>query len=106
MGCLMGRLGAGQRDNATHEGSVSRGLPGGGCRRARGVDPGQGEPPLPAPDRRPADPDALGDLRDGQLIGRMQNDPSTLRVFKGAVAISDNRLETSAIVGRDQGQTI
>ena len=42
------------------------------------------------------------DLGDVQPVGRTQDDPSPRHVFLGAVAIGDNRLQTSAILGRDQ----
>jgi hypothetical protein len=66
------------------------------------VDPGFGKAPLPPPDRRPADPGAAGDLRDAQPLGRAQDDPSPRHVLLGAVAIADDRLQTSTILGRDQ----
>ena len=69
--------------------------------RKQAVDPRLGEPPLPAPDRRPADPGAPGDLGDAQPVGRAQDDPSPRHVLLGAVAIGDDRLQTSTILGRD-----
>ena len=66
------------------------------------LDPGLGEPPLPAPDRRPADPGAPGDLGDVQPVGRAEDDPSPRHVLLGAVAIGDDRLQTSTILSRDQ----
>ena len=67
VGGLAGRLGAGQRDHPVHGGVAQgrlAGLAGGIAQQA--VDPGLGEAPLPAPDRRPADPGAPGDLGDAQ----------------------------------------
>ena len=43
------------------------------------------EAPLPAPDHRPADPDAGGNLLNRQPIGGAQNDPSALRVLGGVL---------------------
>ena len=103
VGRLAGRLGAGQRDHPMHGGVAQRrlaGLAGGIAQQA--VDPGLGEPPLPAPHRRPADPGAPGDLGDVQPVGRAQDDPSPRHVLLGAVAIGDDRLQTSTILGRDQ----
>ena len=66
-----------------------------------GVDAGFGKASLPAPDRRPADPGAPGNLGDAQPLGRAQDDPSPRHMFLGAVAIADDRLQTSTILGRD-----
>jgi hypothetical protein len=52
-----------------------------------------------APDRRPADSGAPGDLGDRQLLSRMENDPSPRPMLLGAVG--DDRLQTSTILGRD-----
>ena len=59
VGRLAGRLGTGERHDPLH-GLIAQGrfagLAGGIAQQA--VDAGLGEPPLPAPDRRPADPGA------------------------------------------------
>jgi hypothetical protein len=98
---LAGRLGAGQGDHPLHRRVVQARL----ARLAGGipeqaVDAGFGEPSLPAPDRRPADQGAPGDL---QPVGRTQDDPSPRHVLLGAVTIGDDRLQTSTSLGRAQG---
>jgi hypothetical protein len=60
-------------------------------------DAGLGKAPLPAPDRRAADPGAPGDLGDAQPLGRIQDDPRPRHVLLGPVAIGHDRLQTSAI---------
>jgi len=107
MGRLAGRLGAGQRHHAAHGGIFQRRL----ARRAGGVadeaiDAGFGEPPLPAPDRRPADPGAARYLGDAQPLGRMEDDSSPRHMLLRAVAIGDDRPEPSAILSRHQGADI
>jgi hypothetical protein len=97
-------LGAGQRHHAPHEGVVQRrlaGLAGGIPQQA--VDPRQGEAPLPAPDRRPADADPPRHLGDAQALGRIENDPRPQRVLVDAVTIGDDRLEPSTIVTGHNG---
>jgi hypothetical protein len=69
---------------------------------SRAGDAGLGEAALPAPHRRPADPGAPCDLGDAQPRGRMEDDPSPRHVLLSAVAIGDDRLETSTIFRRDQ----
>jgi hypothetical protein len=76
------------------------GLTGGVAQQA--VDAGRNEALLPAPHRRSADVGALGDLGDRQPLGRAKDDPSPRGMFLGAVAIGDDRLETSSILSRDQ----
>jgi hypothetical protein len=103
VGGFAGRLGAGQGHDPTH-GLIAQGRLAG---LAAGIaqqplDPGFGEAPLPAPDRRPADSGAPGDLRNLQPAGGAQNDPSARHVLLRAVAIGDDRLQTSTILGRDQ----
>ena len=81
-----------------------RGLPGRLVRRAgEPVDAGLGEAPLPAPDRRPADPSAAGDLRHVQPLGRVQDDPRPRRVLLRPVAIGHDRRQALAIPRRDNG---
>ena len=100
---LAGRLGAGERYDPMHGLIAQRrlaGLAGGIAQQT--VDPGLGEPPLPAPDRRSADPGAPRDLGDIQSVGRAQDDPSPRDVLLGAVAIGDDRRQTSTVLSRDQ----
>jgi ArsR family transcriptional regulator, arsenate/arsenite/antimonite-responsive transcriptional repressor len=67
------------------------------------VDAGFGKPPLPAPDRRATDPGAPCDRGHAHPLGRMEDDPSPRHLLLGAVAIADDRLNTSTILSRDQG---
>ena len=97
-----GWLGAGQRHHAADQIGAQRrlaGLAGGIALQA--IDPGLGEPPLPALGGGPTDPGAPGDLGDAQPVGRAQDDPSPRDVLLGAVAIGDDRLQTSTILSRD-----
>ena len=103
VGRLAGRLGAGQGHDPPHGPVAQRRL----ARLAAGVaqqplDPSFGEPPLPAPHRRPADSSPLGHSRDRQPLGRCQDDPSPRHVLLGAITIGDDRLQTSTILDRDQ----
>jgi Domain of unknown function (DUF4062) len=104
VGRFPGRLGTGQRHDPVH-GLIAQGrlagLAGGIAQQA--IDPGFGEPPLPAPDRRPADAGAPADRGHVQPVGRAENDPSPRHVLLSAVAIGDDRLQTSTIFSRDQG---
>ena len=70
------------------------------------VDAGLGEALLPAPDRRPADPSAAGNLRHVQSLGRVQDDPDPRHLLLRPVAIGQDRRQTLAILGRDKGQTV
>jgi hypothetical protein len=98
-----GRFGAGQRhhpvDDLIAQGRLA-GLARGIAQQA--VDPGLGEPPLPAPDRGSADISPLGHFCDRQPVGRRQDDLSPRHVLLGAVAVADDRLETSTILSRHQ----
>jgi hypothetical protein len=101
-GCA-GRLGAGQGHHPVHGLVAQRRLARLACGVAeQAVDAGLGEPPLPATDRRPADPGAPCDLGDVQPLGRAQNDLRPRHVLLGAIAIGHDRLQTSTILGRDQ----
>ena len=51
----------------------------------------------------PAEEGTLGDGGYGRQRGRAEEDPSPRDVLLGAVAIGDDRLETSTILSRDQG---
>jgi hypothetical protein len=42
-------------------------------------------------------------MGDWQPLGRTEDDPRPRDIFLGAVAIDDDRLETSTILSRDQG---
>ena len=100
---LARRFAAGQRHDAM-DGRVAQM---GSARPARRVpqqalDAGCGEPPLPAPHRRPANPAAPRRLGDVQPRGRGEDDPSPRHVLLGAVAIGHDRLQTSTIGSRDQ----
>jgi hypothetical protein len=66
------------------------------------IDPSLGKALLPKPHRRPAHPGAFGDRSDAQPIGRAEDDPSPRRMLLGAVAIGDDRLQTSTIFSRNQ----
>ena len=102
VGGFAGRLGAGQRDHPVHRGVVqARFARLAGRIPEQAIDPGLGEAPLPAPDRRSADRSAPGDLGDRQSVGRAQDDPSPRHVLLGAIAISHDRLQTSTIRRRD-----
>jgi hypothetical protein len=98
-----GRFGAGERHHPLH-GLIAQGrfagLAGGITEQA--LHASFDEPPLPAPDRRATDAGAPRDLGDVQPRGRPENDPSPRHVLLGAVAIGDDRLQTSAILDRDQ----
>ena len=92
------------RDHALGHGGAQRrlaGLAGGIAQQA--VDAGRDEALLPAPHRGPADPGAPGDTGGGQPLGRAEDDPSARDMLLRAVAIGDDRLETSTILSRDQG---
>jgi hypothetical protein len=100
-------LGAGQRHHATHEGVVQgrlAGLAGGIPQQA--VDTPQGEAPLSAPDRRPADADPARHLGDAEALGRMEDDSRPQHVLVGTVAIRHDRLEPSTIVTGHDGADI
>ena len=75
------------------------GLAGGIAQQA--LDASLDEAFLPAPHCRPADPGASGDRGDLQPLGRAEDDPSPRHVLLGAVAIGDDRLQTSTILSRD-----
>lgn len=67
------------------------------------VDTRLGKPPLPAPDRRPADTGKSGDLGDVQPIRRMQNDPRAGDMLLRPVTIGDNRFQANTIFSRNNG---
>ena len=64
-------------------------------------DPGFGKTPLPAPHRRSADPDAVGNLSGGCPIRRSKHDPGPRRVFLPPVAIGHDRLQLFPIQSAD-----
>jgi hypothetical protein len=103
VGGFAGRLGAGERHDPVYGLVAQRRLAGLAGRIAQQpLDPGLGEPPLPAPHRRPADLGAPADRGDAQPVGRVQNDPSPHHMLLRAIALGDDRLQTSTLVGRDQ----
>ena len=70
------------------------------------VDPGLGEA-LAASATPPAGrPRRAGRLGDRQPLGRAEDDPSPRHVLLGAVAIGDDRLQTSTILSRHQGTDV
>jgi hypothetical protein len=69
--------------------------------RSRTPDPGFGKTPLPAPHRRPADPDAVGNLLGGCPIRRSKHDPGPRRVFLPPVAVGHDRLQLFPIQSAD-----
>ena len=56
---------------------------------------------LPAPHRRTAEADPLGNIKNWQALGRQKNDPCSLDVFERAVAIPDHRCQTRAVLRGD-----
>ena len=60
------------------------------------------EPLLPAPDRRPAHADRLGNRRDQPTLRRQQHDLCPLHVFVPPISIGDDRLQTSTIITAKQ----
>jgi hypothetical protein len=58
---------------------------------------------LPAPYRGPADANPPRDGRHIKPFGRKQHKPGASDVLLGTVPIGYDRLQASAIVGRDQG---
>jgi hypothetical protein len=102
MGCLAGRLGAGQPDHPVHQGLTQRRLARLAGRVAQqALDPGFGEAALPTPDRRPAHVRAPGDLGNRQPRRRSQDDPSPRHMLLRTVSIGYDRLQTSAIRSRN-----
>ncbi len=78
MGDLARRFAAGQRDQSLNIIGGDRWFarPAGSFKE-KAINTRVGEPPLPAPDHRPADARKPGNLGDVQTIRRMQNDPSS-----------------------------
>ena len=60
-----------------------------------------GEALLPAPHRRPAYPDALGNLQRRSSIGRGEHDASPLHVFLPLVAVSHDRFQPFPVYRAD-----
>jgi hypothetical protein len=99
MGGFAGRLGTSHRHHSRDRVGRQR------CRSRRprlvaqqAVHALLGEPPLPAPHRRPADAGAPGHLRHRQPLRRQQHDPCPLHVLVAVVAIPDDCLEPGPIV--------
>ena len=103
VGDLTRRLAAGQRDQSLNIGVRHGRLAGlSAAFTKKTVDARLGKPPLPAPDRWPADTGKPGNLGDVQPSGRMQNDPSTGDMFLRSVTIDDDRFQAITILRRDQ----
>ena len=103
MGDFTWRFAAGQRDQPLNIGVRHRRLAGLSAAFAeKTVDARLGKPPLPAPDRRPADARKPGGLGDVRPSGRMQNDPSAGDMFLRSVTIDDDRFQANTILSRDQ----
>ena len=64
------------------------------------------KPPLPAPNRRPADTGKPGDLGDVQPIRRMHNDPGASHMLLRPVTIGDDRFQANTVIGRNKGAYI
>ena len=98
------RLAAGQCDQLLDDGGGQRRLARfAGLVPQQAVDPGLGEPPLPAPHGRPADPGPPCDLGDAHALGRDEHDPSPDQVLLRLVAIGDDRFQANMILCRDDG---
>jgi hypothetical protein len=106
MGRLARRRDAGLRHHPAHEGLFQAGLAWlAGAIAQQAVDSGQGEAPLPAPHRRPADAHPAGHLGHAEVGEGMENDPRPQHVLVGAVAIRDERLERARSSPETMGQT-
>ena len=103
VGCLAGRLGAGQRHHALHRGGSQRAS----C-PACGVA-SRNRPSTPASAKRRCQRHTAGRPTPARRatsatlsrVGRRQNEPSPRHVLLGAVAIGHDRLETRTIRGRN-----
>ena len=101
---LARRLAAGQRDQPLNIGIRNRRLAGfPAAFTQKTIDARLGKPPLPAPDRGPADTGKPGDLGDVQPIRRMQNDPGAGHMFLDPVTIGNDRFQANTVIGRDNG---
>ena len=101
---LAGRFATGQRDQPLNIGIGHRRLAGfSAAFTEKTVNPRLGKPPLPAPNRRPADARKPGDLGDVQTIRRPKDDPSAGHMFLGPVTIGDDRFQANTVIGRDKG---
>ena len=63
------------------------------------VHPRFREPLLPAPHRRPADPDLAGHREHGQPLRRQQNNPCPLNVLLRTVPIADDGGQSRPVLG-------
>jgi len=70
------------------------------------VDACLDEPPLPAPNRRPADTRKPRNFSNVQPIRRMQNDPNSAHMLLRSVTIGDDRFQANTILSRDNGTDI
>jgi hypothetical protein len=101
MGDLTGRLGAGEGEH------LGDGIGGVGQLAGRtglvvqaALDAFFGVASLPAPDGRPADAGLVGDIQDGEALGREQDDAGALDGLKGrarSVTMADRRAKSAAL---------
>ena len=104
---LARRFAAGQRDQPLDIGVRHRRLAGlSAAFTEKAIDACLSIPPLPAPDRRPADTGKPGDLGNIRPNRRMQNDPGTSHMFLRPVTIGDDRFQANTILSRDKGAHI
>ena len=98
------RLAASQRNQPLNIGVRRRRLAGlSAAFTKKTIDTRLGKPPLPAPNRRPADTGKPGDLGDVQPIRRMQNDPRAGHMLLRPITIGDDRFQANTILGRNNG---
>jgi hypothetical protein len=108
MGDLSRRLGTAERKN------LSDSAGGMGCLAGRAGLVAQeaihtllGVALLPAPDGGPADPRLLGDLQDGEALGREQHDVGALNVLEGPCPIGDDGGHARLVgFGEDQADSL
>ena len=103
MGHLTRRLAAGQFDNLEFDRLWKRWL----ARRSRPIlqlagHTLFGKPLLPAPNRRPAHTNRIGNRRNRPTIRRQQHDTSPLDMFVSPISISNDRLHPSTIITAKQ----
>jgi hypothetical protein len=102
MGRLARRLGAGQRHHLGRLVGRDRGLAGlAGVVAQQTLDPGFGEALLPAPRRRPADADALGNPLRRSSIGRGEHNPRPLDMLTPPIAVGHDHLQPFPVRSTD-----
>ena len=102
VGRFTGRLGAGQRHNLVDGVGGQLRLAGFAARfPQQDIDTVLSETPLPAPDRWPADAGLPGNLMHRQSFRRKHDDPGTLNLLEGAIAVADDSGQSLAVLGID-----